>query len=570
MKRLLVLILLGLSLSLVSANPLSRIYQIDDPILEKIVQLSIESGVNAPSSGGPISGHELLKHIQLIDYSKLSPLSKQQYEEIEDYIQTPFTDKDWDYSILFSQGIYANTQSDTAPSDWIQRYNDRSPLLYGEVESVLGKSVYGTISYALQKAYREADFSGIASNNPFLINNEDSALQNSVPHTAFMGTSGDSYTLVFGRDSIRYGRGNTGNLMVGDQAPYHDFLLASVTGKQIKYTFLALPMNELISREIFENRIDPSGESELGEAWYPHLNPAGSWHTLFHGTLTRIYLSHRFEINPSPRLRFSLTEGTLFYVDRMDLRMFSPLMFLHNLQNFGEVNNSMGLEIEWLFSPGWLLNTQLFLDQFQTGGEQDTTAEIPPNAYAGLVGIRNEKVMDEWRNSNYMEAVYTSPYVYLRTADNTHNYVSGDETYANEEYNLDFVHAVSMEDGKSGVSWLGYTYGPDSIVLALKSKFTHKNKFSIDASLRFIVQGERGLLIENKEQQVILQKVEDINTPSPSGPTPEFTLVVGTAGSMVIPNTSITIHGSYYLVNRWFDYDYSMDHQTMVGLKYSL
>ncbi|MGI6439044.1 MAG: hypothetical protein ACOX0W_02030 [Sphaerochaetaceae bacterium] len=41
-------------------------------------------------------------------------------------------------------------------------------------------------------------------------------------------------------------------------------------------------------------------------------------------------------------------------------------MFLHNYQNFGEVNNSMSVEIEAALLKGLSLNVQLFLDQIQT------------------------------------------------------------------------------------------------------------------------------------------------------------------------------------------------------------
>lgn len=556
MKRLIITIFSLLLLHSLMGNPLARIYQVDDPLLSSIEELSMESGMNPHSSTGPVSGYELYRQLKKIQQAGIEPSNRKLFDEIRTALTIPYSNRIWKGSLDISQEVYWNSNPDNSYYDWAESYSDRRPLLYGEIETIFGNHVYGIISYALQKAFREVDFKGLASNNPYILNNNITAVQNSVPHTAFIGLSSEWYTLVFGRDTLSYGRGSTGNLMVGDQAPYHDFFQASLSNTKVKYTFLAIPMNELITD--FDS-------SALGEAWYPHLNPWGSWHTLFHGTLSRTYISHRVEIDFLPWLRIAVTEGTLFYVDSLDMRMLSPLMFMHNFQNFGEVNNTMGVEAEITLSKNWKLDMQILLDQFQTGGEQDTSDPIPPNAYAGLVGARYQFLRGNWHVHGFIEGVYTSPFAYLRTGDSTGNF----EGLADTQFNLDLVHAVNMEEGKSGVTWLGYTYGPDSIVLASEANLEHRSGTTLSGSLRFIVQGERGLHIEDKIQKVELQPADNINMLSPSGDDPQYSLIIGLGASSYI-NTKLNIYSRNYWLNRWNNSGYASDIQVIIGATYSL
>lgn len=566
-KLILPLVLILLLAGTISANPLARIYQADDPLLGMIEAISIESKVNPFSATGLISGYELHRHLESIDTTKLSSLSKDVYDSVKKHLLDPFDAKIWDYSVRITQEGYVQANPAFRYFDWAEHYTDREPLLYGDAETVFGDHAYGIFSYSLQKAFRESDFTGFKTNNPLFLHGGNTAVQNSVPHTAFIGFSGPWYTLAAGRDALRFGRGSTGNLMIGDHVPYHDFVQISLSNKKIKYSFLALPMNELVTQQMLDSDILDPTISNLGEAWYPHLNPAGAWHTLFFGTRRRTFLSHRLEVDFLPWWRVAVTEGTMIYTDHTDIRMFSPLMFLHNLQNFGEVNNTLGLETEITVSNHWALDLQVFLDQLQTKGEQSTSEPIPPNAYALLLGGRYRYPLKDWTISGFIEGVYTSPFAYLRTGDNTHNY-STDPTHENTQFNLDLVHAVNMEEGKSGVHWLGYVYGPDSIVLATELNGTYKNLFTLSSSLRFIVQGERGLHIEGKKQKVELQLAEHINMLAPSGDNPMHTLVAGLGFSMQIPKSNASVFVRNYWLNRWDNSGHDADYQLIFGASY--
>ncbi|MBN2859328.1 MAG: hypothetical protein JXK93_03580, partial [Sphaerochaetaceae bacterium] len=551
---------------LLPGNSLARIYQVDDPILAHIRSLSLESGINSFSTAGPVSGYELFRHLEKINRSSLSLSSQQLYDWVYNDIKDPFSGRVWDISLDAAFESYWHENSNVLSSDWIEGYTDRAPFLFVDGETIFGNHAYGIISYALEKTFNESDFTVSATNNPLILNGGNSDIQNTLPHTAFIGFSNEWGTLVFGRDAVSLGSGNTGNLMVGSHVPYHDFLQGSLFNSLFKYTFFAIPMNELITGAMIAENLTTGNP---GEAWIPWKDPDSddefySWHTLFNGSMNRIYIAHRFEADFLPWWRMIMTEGTLFYIDSFDLRIFSPLMFNHNLQNFGEVNNTMGLECEITVSPHWMLDFQLFIDQLQTKGEQGDGGEIAPNALAALIGSRYQYRISDWSLKGFLEGVYTSPFAYLRTGDHTDNY----DEYDTTQYNLDLVHAANMEDRVSGVDWLGYVYGPDSIVLAAELN-AGRDEWVFTPSLRYIVQGERGLLIEGKKQAVEMQTAENINMLSPSGDDPMHSLVAGLGVTRVFPDVGMTVYTRNYWLNRWNKSGHSDDIQLMFGIRYA-
>ena len=566
MKRIIILCLLvGFVTIGVFANPLARIYQVDDPLWYQIEELSWESGINPFIASGPISGYELNRHLQKIDPAKLSRKGRAQLNEVIETINDPYNGKVFDYEITAALEGTMNTNEDFKYYDWAEGYVQRTPPLRIEAETIFTDGGYGIFSYALQKDFNENDFTGTKLNLPDWFGTGNSAFQNSLPHTAFLGYSSEWFTLVAGRDATRLGRGNSGNLMLNDNGPYNDFISLSFANKSLKYTFLAVPMNELITQEI----IDANNYSgELGEAWYPHNTPSGYFHNLFYGTRRRTYIAHRLAIDFTPAWRVALTEGVLFYTDTYDLRMFNPVMLLHNLQNFGEVNNSIGLESEITLSKNWALNIQILADQIQTKGEQGSE-ELPPNAYAFLLGGRFSYPLNDWKLSGYVEGVYTSPWVYLRTGDQTGNYDLKCSKKAETQYNLDFVNAVTMYDGKSGVSWLGYPDGPDSIIFNTRLDAHYQDWLSFFGSIKAKVSGDNGLEVWGKTQKVVEQEPDDINMPSPTGGNPTYELTLGLGGSVRLFDTNITLALRNYVVNRWKGSSYGVDNQLTFGISYT-
>ncbi|MGI6432719.1 MAG: hypothetical protein ACOXZ4_02485, partial [Sphaerochaetaceae bacterium] len=263
-----------------------------------------------------------------------------------------------------------------------------------------------------------------------------------------------------------------------------------------------------------------------------------------------------------------------------DLRMLNPFMFLHNYQNFGEVNNSMSAEVEAVLGRGLSLNFQLFLDQIQTKGEvgDDPSSEIPPNAYAALLGLNYTSFTKKGLFKSYVEAVYTSPYAYIRAGDETGNYYEYvfdgtnwtlEAVKPEEQFNLDFVHAVNMRGGKGSVAFLGYRFGPDTIVGSTGASYEDQRGFAFLGNVMLIVQGDNGLKVEDKTQKVNTN-ISELFRLSPTG-DPTYRLVVTGQLSYDIPLVQgLSVWGRTDMVNTWHKGSYSFDAQVNAGISYSV
>ncbi len=565
MRKLIVvslMLILGFSLF---ATPLAKVYQNDNPTLHVLNDLAKAAGVMPVTSAGPVTGYDLVRLIEVLKTKELSPYAMVKLLEVEKDVTQVFSTAPASMRITVSPELYATTDSQANEWDWMVRYNQRSPFFWGEADAIFANHIYAIISYGLKLKLIPADFQKVTTNYPYADGFGESQMQNSFPHTAFVGLSGKRSALILGRDTLGWGSGNTGNLLVGNHVPYHDFLHASTSNTSLRYTFLAIPMNELNTE---------------GKAKTPENQPGGLFDPLFHNSLSRTFIAHRLEYTPIPQLRISLTEGVLFYVSRADLRMLNPFMFLHNYQNFGEVNNSMSAEVEAVLGRGLSLNFQLFLDQIQTKGEvgDDPSSEIPPNAYAALLGLNYTSFTKKGLFKSYVEAVYTSPYAYIRAGDETGNYYEYvfdgtnwtlEAVKPEEQFNLDFVHAVNMRGGKGSVAFLGYRFGPDTIVGSTGASYEDQRGFAFLGNVMLIVQGDNGLEVEGKTQKVNTD-ISELFRLSPTG-DPTYRLVVTGQLSYDIPLVQgLSVWGRTDVVNTWHKGSYSFDAQVNAGISYSV
>ncbi|MGI6439045.1 MAG: hypothetical protein ACOX0W_02035 [Sphaerochaetaceae bacterium] len=170
--------------------------------------------------------------------------------------------------IRITPEIYGNTDKHAEEKDWIARYNNRQSFAYGEVDTILGDNIYGIFSYGIKRKLIDDEFSKVVSNFPFVNNFGETQLQNSYPQTVFMGISNNTSSVVFGRDTLGWGQGNTGNLLIGNHVPYHDFLKATTSNKYLQYTFLAIPMDEINQQGQVKPSTTVSGDLGLFAAYF--------------------------------------------------------------------------------------------------------------------------------------------------------------------------------------------------------------------------------------------------------------------------------------------------------------
>ncbi|MGI6439046.1 MAG: hypothetical protein ACOX0W_02040 [Sphaerochaetaceae bacterium] len=74
MKKIVILLLLIFTFSLLVANPLAKIYQHDDPLLVTLNNRSRVAGIIPVSSAGPLTGYEVAQHIEILKTKNSSSL----------------------------------------------------------------------------------------------------------------------------------------------------------------------------------------------------------------------------------------------------------------------------------------------------------------------------------------------------------------------------------------------------------------------------------------------------------------------------------------------------------------
>ena len=533
-----------------AANPLARIYTADDPLFTWVDRLAMESGSLIVSSAGPWSAYELYGYLMGIDRGRLSPQGQETWHALEQRLLYPYgTDKAEgllaDGGINLALEVYLQSnEGEVDERDWVYDWKQRAGIgsIYGE--AVIGDYLYGILDIEAKKSrYRNDDdiYAGRINTN---IELREYYLENRTPATAFAAHSGAHHSFIFGRETLSWGRGYTGTLLIGDHADFHDFLQFSAYQEGLKYSAVAMHFDTIRS----------SGKRA------EFLNFADD---------IRLFTAHRLEFNITPAVRFAATETALFLAPRLDLRMFSPMMYLHNYWNrrgsagdfFDEVKNAFQFELEVRLAPGVHAYSQLFLDQLQTQGEIDHLGgkdDMPPPAYGALAGITYAL---PWRSgyiTGYLEGVYTSPFLYLPGG-------TGDD------YNLAYIRANRIRSG-SGLGFIGYRHGPDSVIAGAQIGYEEYRRFALFGSILFGLQGEKGLYIHGKDQQ--MESGSDVfGLTSPTG-IPEYLLIGGIGGEVFIPGTHILLYGQMHAVTRWNSGHETgntfFDIQGVLGASYSL
>jgi len=507
------IIWLCLAVSLVSAASLGAVYQSDSVEALWIKRLCIETGITPPLPAAPWSGYELYQSLMAIDREALSATGKTHFDILSRRLVGRF---DPQYpvhaQVELSPEIYVQTNEDTTLTgrDWARGYADRQGMLSVSAETLFGEHVYGLFDFEAKNTVNyerlsegETSFIGTFQTNDVLFS-PDVQLENRAPFNAFAGYSDPHISLIAGRGVVSLGRGNTGNLLVGDHVDFHDFTRFSAANNTVAYTFLTLS--------------------------YDGIDNEGTAQALSFDENMRLFIAHHLAVNLGKRIRLSLAETALFYTSRLDLRMFSPLMFIHNYNNFDETNNAMQAELEVALARGVSFHIQAMVDQIALFGE---TLNATPNAWGVLGGLDFAIPLGKGLLTGWAEGVYTSPYLYLRGTD---------------DWNLSLIGAHAMWSG-AGIDYIGYQYGPDSIVAALSLGYEEFEKYRICTRVLFGAHGENGRLGNVSSWQLDTGETA-FRLISPSG-TPEYRLICSVEGGYTLGSSGWSASGCVDAVTAW-------------------
>lgn len=483
----------------------SRTYLVSDQLWQDIDLLCRVTGVIGPSSASPVPEPELIRAYSRIDSKKLDGVFIEIYERAgkslygKDY---NLTAADFGMEFLAEAGLEAYLYSgDIYRQEFFVSYKDMEKPVKLGFEADYSRYANLFLEYGIGNTITQVDTSAESIRRGY----------NFVNHTnldclfwlgpwgewSFLGFSDSEGKLTpsiqefepervggsFGNEHVNFtiarsrqsmGHGVTGNFLLGDNFPYQDMMQLKLMSGVLSYT---------LSYTHYDTQTGPYDYYDGSSRAFRKFSLNTDEHN--------IMVIHRFDLKLGERFRLVFNEGGIFCMDNaLDPRLLIPGIFVHSYNNKSdetvisgtdEANNIMSFEVEWTPAASWLLTAQVVIDQFRLPGETDGV----PDAWGVLLNCFWTKSAYHGYFDSWAEAVYTSPYLYLNEKYN-------DEDKSDPNYNYDYI--VGYWLGKaSEIGYAGYTWGPDSIVLNVGSKYTHPELFAFSASFLYRIHGERGI-----------------------------------------------------------------------------
>ncbi|MCA1754615.1 MAG: hypothetical protein LC641_07960 [Spirochaeta sp.] len=449
----------------------AKIIPVNDSLYRSIDLLYNEAGLALPSGSRPWSidewNHVLLR-LETHQDREARSLSAAGRDTVERIRQRLADERQYravrgdsyqaDISAAVALEAYGHTNTDDFPveADWVYGYTDRAAAATVALEMELHNWFYLYTDVAYRKnryAYEESTDSATSEPlyNKHLTTNlhllDQVAFE--TPYRAFASAGGDRWNLTFGRESVRWGHGRSGNFVLNDHLDYHDLLRFVSYHERLKVeaTYLFLHHSEFTT----DSEEPPQG--------------------------MRMFLGHRVEFRPVPRLSFAITENVMYQTDAedgVDPGVLNPAYIFHNFNNRSMFNAIVSAEAEAAVLPGVTLLYQFSLYQAQApleGGSQ-------PAAMAHLAGYRVAHPYGRGYLYHELEGVYSDTYMYQR------------DIVDMKVLRREFVHGYGFATHRE---FLGYPYGGDVVVFSTVFGYHRPEAFDVRLDIEHLRQGEIGI-----------------------------------------------------------------------------
>ena len=473
-----------------------KIYTTSSPEKQAIDYLSIAEGIAMPSSSGPWSQAELSLMLKQIDVNKLSESEKEIYQSLIDKF-----DKERNLALLFfDPGISINfelsmhtNKNDFLNPDmiasWsnfgdfnrptpfvsvpISAYVDKLLYLYAQIDAGLNRSLISQTN-SIQRG-EEVNYSplGFRTNIIFMPPSKMIDFNMNFPYRGIIGLGGKHWSLSIGRDNISWGPGISGNLLIGDQVPYHNNLRFAAFSNHFKYVF---SYSSFIHPKNYTYSLDNKDYINL---FFDQDKPR---------TGTKAFIAHRGEFRTGS-VSISISEAVIYQDDSgaLDLSILSPLALFHNYYIRGNANSELSVEIEYTPIPHLNIYGAILVDEFNFPTEF-ANSTTPPPAMGYQLGAKTSFVVNKGIIYSTLEWVYTDPYLYIRddgSRDNSGYGINGIIGFP------DFINSPSTEINLANynLQFIGYRYGNDCITFNYTFGYKSFESWTLDFSATYILKG---------------------------------------------------------------------------------
>lgn len=512
MKRLTTILLLAIILMaplFSNSSNLQKIYDVNSEEYEAITYLYIAEGRALPSTTGPWSGAELKLMLNRLDKTALDGYSLKIYnwvdERVNGVVAKTVIDENFKFSISGDFGLRAtyhtNPEDFNSPDDVANSgttdYKTQLPMLSIPLETWIGDNIYGYSSFDLGinrtlKAAENKDLDttvplgiGFQTNvllvPPVLLND----LNLNFPYRAFGALGGDWYSFEIGRDKLSWGAGESGNLTLGDQLPYHNQARFTAFTDRFKYTFLMSFFPHSSNYVYTESVADVDYDKEDK----PAITTEKDWidnHFEMRESKNGVsaYIGHRLEWTIAEKLGMSVTESIMYQnASNFDLTVLSPTALFHNFYIRANANSMLAFELDYSPISNLSLYGQFAIDEFKLPGEFSNDG--PPSAFGYLIGAKGALPLDNGYLYGSIEYANTDPYLYIR---------DDGSSYDPYKYGINYVGAIPEFITSENISNyhlmpLGYKYGNDVAVANLNVGYKAFGSWFVEGNARLLLDG---------------------------------------------------------------------------------
>lgn len=468
-------IILSVLIMLICVIPLSagqKTYNHDDIQYKMVRYMAQVSNITGPHEVTPVTGSALEKTLSDIDSTALPVRVKRVYDDVLSSVALPpavyrSQTMMFDLDTVISPQLYFKAGDHAEAQDWFEGYKDRLSLLSLDFDFEWAEYVYGILSFPYKIKYYDRQYDEAFSQNIFIEGSGES-YQRRMPFEAGVSLGASFMNFYIGRGKLNMGSGYTGNLLVADNFQYQDFAKLSFYDDFFSYDFTYTHFDQEKKRNDADDINSLEGEMS------------------FDGK-HQVRITHSYSFDFNDRVSVSLNEGAIIQTcTAVDLRMFNPFMFIHNWNGFSSSsgywqNNITSFTLSAAPGAGVRIHAQFVLDQFMLPNEAASGSNAFPNAMGGLVNLSHVYAGVNGFWENHLEAVYTSPYLYL-------NYLEGGDSE-----NQDFILGYYLGD-KSDISYSGYKYGPDTIAVSYGGNYLmYDGCIDFSYALMYRAHGDRGI-----------------------------------------------------------------------------
>ena len=501
----------------------------DDPILEDVRLLSLESRKPFLSFSPPLAPAEIRKFTDSLDTEKLSVNGREAYRRVQKRLApvSNISYSDELFSALFTVNTaVAGTVRSNPNIEWYPRYYQFPSFFSATINSSFANAVQLYFEPILtDTTYKNANDS-FTSNIPFI---SIGTLHNVFFLRAFAASGGSWWNFQVGRDRLFWGTGHTGSLTFADNSPYFDFARLSLFSSTVKYSIIVNQLPLRLTPTLFTD--------EWLEANVDSLDTTTT-------TLQRYFYLHRIDVTTFDTLSIGFMEGIMVGNAPLEVRYLNPVMIFHALfawndfpkwqpNNGDMVGSFTSVELNWSAFFNLSFYGQFVMNQLTFPRETDEH----PNGLGFMTGVQYAFSFYKWTSIAYLEFIYTDPYLHILSSpfasliqmDRAGNYYfigyprdTMAVTVGMNMFNsktLHFFSSVSwlasgqhtQNSGTNGLTW-NWEKGPQAMaersptgtvenkfILSLASSWTPYTWLSLKASIAGIISLNNNHIPDNKQ-----------------------------------------------------------------------